>query len=1152
MASAAPRCPTCATPLSSGARFCPSCGVGLFEAPELETIKLATILFADIVGSTARAEFLSPDDARAEVAGFLQELSDEVRAEGGTIDRFEGDALMADFGIPKAREDDPLRAARAATKMLAQVEKWNETHPDQSPLRLRIGINTGPVSAGGALGSGLLVMGDAVNVAARIQDLAEANTILIGERTARAVEHAYLLEQLPPQMVKGKTEPLSLWQLGEERVLKDRSIAGLVEAPMIGRTLELEQMTARLQEVEQSRQPHWITIAGDPGMGKTRLLAEFVDQLAPRASYAVGHCLPHDQAAPLAPLNEILMAHIGTTPTDPLPLVEAALSKLLDELVTENFLEDRELSAHALLVTMGFTPQALEEAVDPRTIHEALISTWSSILTSVAAERPLVVVIEDLHWGDPALLGSLTEICEATRGPVLFVTSSRPTLLETKSALDLHDQHHEIVRLTPLDDDQTRELITAIGLQDEEAQELRERIGERAEGNPLFVEELMRRLVQEGDLVRVAEQWRINTDVQLDLPDSINALLHARMDLLDPTSTEVLRAAAVVGRFFTQDDVAHLVSRPDATQTIDALRAMGFIAGRSRLRFKHALIQEIVYDTIPATDRARLHHKTAQLIEEGAADLASVAFPLAHHYGTAFERLREDELRTKARHYSMIASRAAMASFALKTAEENGRRAIDLSESSGDTLEALENLGDICYLTGNGDGAWSSYLEIYKLRKAEEGGDPAAISRAASRAALTASRFAGTLHQEPPVEKVKALIDEGLKHAEKAGDLRARALLLSSRASLQISGRADLTPQAKEAASEAVRIAEELDDAVLLSGTLDVAGACLIPEGRWGEVERIERRRLDLLPQLSDAREIADTYGMMAWSCAYVGRYAEAVQHATSAIEFSRDGDAVAYAHGLTWRVCASFMTGDWDQALKDKKELQELMEQDARGSPVPFTLRGFAAGALCHDLRDEKEEANRCVRLIGKAESKGIARGAHEPLLAKLCVQRGDIDRALAILDSDPGGHSGKKEETKGLNLEVRCEALAAGEFWPEARSVVDEARSWSREAGLLALEFFADRLEGRAEAAEANYVIAAQLLRRSMEGFMALDAPWEEAWSQFLLGEVLAGAGKTQESIAVAGESLNLFTKLGSVTHMEAAQGLLTRLTAPQVSPS
>jgi class 3 adenylate cyclase len=348
------RCAKCGADLPASARFCPACGEPVEStAVAGEMLKLVTALFADVVGSTARAERMHPEDARALMADYFGAMSEEIRAEGGTVEKFVGDAIMAVFGVPSAHEDDPVRAIRAAHRMLARLERWNRDRPEGQQLSIRIGINTGEVVTAAEPAQDLLVTGDAVNVAARLEQAADAGQILIGERTARVAETWFELRPVEPLQLKGKSEEAMAWLVGAPReAVEPRGIEGL-PTPMVGRDRELDLLRTTFARVHEESAPHLVTVVGDAGVGKSRLVREFVGSLETDTKVVVGRCVAVCENITLWPFAEILKGEAVILENDPPEIAIAKVRTLVAEAVPGELAADRELTAAALALTIG-------------------------------------------------------------------------------------------------------------------------------------------------------------------------------------------------------------------------------------------------------------------------------------------------------------------------------------------------------------------------------------------------------------------------------------------------------------------------------------------------------------------------------------------------------------------------------------------------------------------------------------------------------------------------------------------------------------------------------------------------------------------------------------------------------------------------------
>lgn len=1145
----AAECSHCGTALVGGGRFCPSCGTpASVDEPPSETIKLVTVLFADVVGSTAMGERLAPEDTRAVIAEFFDAMTEEIRAQGGLVERLIGDAIMADFGIPVSREDDAIRAVRAARNMMARLERLNADKEEQARLGMRIGINTGAVSTGGSLGDQLLVMGDAVNVAARLEQAAAPGTIVIGERTARVVRGFFKLERLELLTAKGKSEGLTAFVVESE--IEGPSTRGPLSAPLVGRTAELNRLGSMLTGAEAQRVPHVAVVVGEPGVGKTRLVTEFVRGVERGAKTVTGRCLPYGEGVTLWPLREILRAEVGLLDNDPPGVALQKISKFVRELAPGGSGLRPEQITTSLGVTLGLEESfGTTDVLDPREVRRELVSSWRWMLTAMAEERPLVMVIEDLHWADPMMVEVLEDLVATVEGGVLIICTARPDPTAPHVHWATGVRNFSSLHLYPLSLEESVHLVSLLLGIDEVPGPFIDRILAAAEGNPFFIEEILHRLIDEGAVVPSDDGWHIAVDVaDISVPDNVQAVIQARIETLSADERRVLQHAAVIGRTFWATAVAELTGLPSIDDILTALARKQFVTllpassmrAESEFSFKHILIRDIAYESLPRAERGRAHAALARWVEtELGVRAAELTDLLAHHYERAYHWSRDEPLRRSARSYSLEAAGHALRRFAIRPAEVFGRQAVDLSRGSIERVEALEALGDLYALASKGEPAWETLVEALGEVTALVPIDDGALARLASKAAIVPTRFEASMDKVAlPAEDVERVIQAGLRSAPD-GDSRARTLLLVSKAFLRGAGYVPLDEEGHLAAEEALRSAERMKDVNLISAALDAVGQLKMADGRYGDADQVNGRRLELVSQLTETREVCDVYGVGAFLATYRGRYQDAVALATSAIERSRGIEPSDYWHGLIWRIQARFMAGDWDGALEDQTEL-ERDHHDSPHGPPGATMRGYGVAFLIRELRGEHDHAARYETIVrtyrDATKATGLTTAAPLALPARAFAHRGNAAEARDWLNLERtlyvGGH-----------LEAMCEVVAAQQDWGFGRRVVSLAREEAERGGLLALPFFADRLGGRMAAATGDNDEACTLLRRSATGFESLGAPWEAAWSSYLLAEVLAELGEP-EAESAAEYALEVFEQLRSNRELNAVSGLLARV--------
>jgi len=573
-----------------------------------EERKVVTVLFVDLVGFTSRSEQLDPEDVRAIQAPYFAQVRSAIESFGGTVEKYIGDAVMAVFGAPVAHGDDPERAVRAALAILERVD-----------LDVRIAVNTGEalvsLSANPAQGEGI-VSGDVVNTAARLQSAAPVNGVLVGGETYHATRTAIAYEQLEPVLAKGKQHPVPVWRALGPRVDLAGADSG---APMLGRVSELETLLGIWERVVADRRPQLVTLFGPAGIGKSRLSAEFTKAVQHQEGRVVwGRSLPYGEMTPYGSFAGQIKQMVGMFDTDE---TEAACAKL--ERAVEAALragDAREVAAHlAMLIGVG-----REGTVEDR---QTLFYSARRYVESLAAEQPTLLVFEDIHLAASSMLDLLEMLASRVRDvPLLLLTQARPELLSARPAWGGGLPAYAAVQLEPLAAEHTselaRHLFEAAGV---EAQRLTE-LAETAEGNPLFVEELVASLAE----------GRAETG---QLPTSIRNIVAARIDALPGAERDALLDASVAGKVFWPGAVGAATA-----ETLDALEGRDLIrrdpisrlgARHPQFTFKHQLIREVAYATLPRARRRARHEAIALFLEEAVAETGDVAPALGHHWHEA-------------------------------------------------------------------------------------------------------------------------------------------------------------------------------------------------------------------------------------------------------------------------------------------------------------------------------------------------------------------------------------------------------------------------------------------------------------------------------------------------------------------------------------
>ena len=653
-------CANCGRESPDDFAFCPACSAPLAPPDRQEVRKTVTVVFCDVTGSTAMGERLDPESLRRVMSRYFAEMRAALERHGGTVEKFIGDAVMAVFGVPAIHEDDALRAVRAAAEMREALEVLNkELERDHGvSLAARIGVNTGEVVAGDQPDT--LVTGDAVNVAARLEQAAEPGTVLIGEETLSLVRDAVVVEPVPPLEVKGKSEPLSAFRLVEVTA----GVAGFarrLDSPMVGRERELTRLRHAFEAAVADRSCQLFTILGTPGVGKSRLVEEFLGSLQ-GATVLRGRCLPYGEGITFFPVGEVVKEAAGLEDFDAPDEIERKICAVLGT-------DGPACSALAQLFAAAEHDSSVEETF------------WAvrSFLEAVAQTAPLAVVFDDIHWGEPTFLDLIEHITDwAREAPILVLCLARPDLLDERSGWGGGKFNATTISLEPLSDDECGDLIGNMLGRAALPDEARDRILAAAEGTPLFVEEMLSMLIDDGSLARDGDRW-VATGALSDLrvPPTIQALLAARLDQLTGDERAAIQRAAVCGKQFHVGAVTALLEadggdvRPILMSLVrrDLIRPdRSSLAGQDAFRFRHQLIRDAAYEAAPKALRAELHERFADWLE-GVGERRVEEFEeiLAYHLERAHRLLSElgplDEagrelgLRS-ARHYAASARRA--------------------------------------------------------------------------------------------------------------------------------------------------------------------------------------------------------------------------------------------------------------------------------------------------------------------------------------------------------------------------------------------------------------------------------------------------------------------------------------------------------------
>jgi class 3 adenylate cyclase/tetratricopeptide (TPR) repeat protein len=648
------RCPNCSQPVPDGARFCPACGTTLAARVDAAERRVVTAIFADLAGSTRLGEQLDAEILRNVVSEFFEIAGREIRGHGGSVEQFSGDAAVGIFGLTSSHEDDAERAVRTAMAIVKAIEPLQAAVHEQHRVGLdvHIGIESGEAVSGDPFAGGTSVTGDALNVAARLEKSAAPGQILVGPTTFAATKHAIAYEPIGDLALAGKSLPVAAYQpirfladIGEARGLGD------LKAPLLGRDEEMLQLLDTAERLNLDRKALLFTILGPPGIGKSRLAREASDRLAARGWRVLrGRCLPYGEGITYWPVAEMTRRAAGIT-------AEMGALEAVAHLVAAT--PDATVSDR-LAFAIGLTR---ESPVSGGGIDREIAWAFRRWVQAQASQQPLLLVFEDIHWAEPALL-DLIEYLATWSGdvPVLILCLSRPELLDKRPSWAAGRFQASRIMLQPLSRQESAALVAALlnveGLPDK----LRSEMLERADGNPLFVEEMIRMLLDDGTIIREGDRWTAAPSVKdVEVPHTVEALIRARLDTLPRAERTALQAGAVVGRSFERQMLEQLLDDRSGLDAVlenlllrDLISEEATLGAQATYRFKHILVRDVAYGTLPKSRRAALHSRVADGLQALPADRAVELIEIrAYHleeavkleselHGRASDALREE------------------------------------------------------------------------------------------------------------------------------------------------------------------------------------------------------------------------------------------------------------------------------------------------------------------------------------------------------------------------------------------------------------------------------------------------------------------------------------------------------------------------------
>jgi class 3 adenylate cyclase/tetratricopeptide (TPR) repeat protein len=856
-----PRCAICGQDNPGGFRFCGACGAPLAAPPRApaEERRLVTVLFCDLVGFTARSDQADPEDVGALLRPYHTRLRTEIERLGGTLDKFIGDGVMAVFGAPVAHEDDPERAVRCALGMLAASAELQ--------LTVRIGITTGEALVRpGVARQTEGVVGDVVNTASRLQGVAPAGGVVVGEATFRATSRVFDYQELGPVPVKGKADPVPVW-----RLLAARSRTGIeairrAGTPFVGRKAELDLLEGLFERTLADRTVRLVTVVGEPGVGKSRFVSELatsVDDRPKLVTWRQGRCLPYGDGITFWALGEIVKAQAGILDSDPPAEVTGKLRAALDTLLPDP--PEREWLRARLAPLLGIAgPDAVKAERDE------LFAAWRRFVEAMASDHPLVLVVEDLHWADPAMLEFLQHLVERSADlPLLIVATARPELLERHPGWGDGTPAATRIPLGALTDLEVARLVASLVGRAVLPFGVQALLLERAGGNPLYAEEFARLLADQG----LVADGEVATVPDIPVPETVHGLIAARLDALAPEVRALVQDAAVVGRVFWPGAVAAMDGGGGGEAVQAALAELerkqlvqrshtSSVQHQDEYVFWHALVRDVAYAQIPRAGRARRHQAVAEWVEavagERVGDLAEV---VAHHYGQALTYARAanepqaliDKLVEPTRRFLVLAGDRTI-NLDLDRARAYYRQAVELGQPRDpERPHLLVRTGRVAFQSGDYPEAVAVYEEAIADLRAS--GDLQGLG-------ATLGRLATVLWNQGDTRRANAVLTEAIELLEREppGPELASAYV-------RMAGDRVVAGHASEAlgwADKALALADELGGPPRIRPrALDVRGMARCDLGDFGGMDDL-RAGLALGLELGSGYDTAVLYSNLA------------------------------------------------------------------------------------------------------------------------------------------------------------------------------------------------------------------------------------------------------------------------------------------------
>jgi predicted ATPase/class 3 adenylate cyclase len=1141
-------CPSCGTPNPPGQRFCGECGTKLAEsAPQEREIakanaagarepptterRLVSVLFADLVGFTPFAESRDPEEVRDLLSRYFDASRQIIGRYGGAVEKFIGDAVMAVWGTPIAHEDDAERAVRAALELTATVRGLGEEVG--GTLQARAGVLTGEAAVAlGAEGQGM-VAGDLVNTASRVQSVAPPGSVFVGESTMRSTDAVIAYDDAGKFELKGKAEPVELWRALHVAGLRRATVRSVVLEPLFtGRDRELRLIKELFHDSAEHRRAQLVSVQGVGGIGKSRLSWEFnkyIDGLVDDVWWHQGRCLAYGDGVAFWALAEMVRGRAGIVEDEE---SSSALTKVRASVV-EHVPDpsERRFVAPRLAHLLG-----LEEAGTGD--QENLFSACRIFFERLAEAGPIVMVFEDIQWADSALLDFIEYLVDWSRDhPIFVLTLSRPELADRRPTWGAGTRNFTSIFLEPLAPDQMDSLLRdpVPGLPDE----LRERILERAEGVPFYAVETVRMLIDRGVLVRDDGGYRLQGSVEtLEVPETLQALIAARLDGLAAEERRLLQDASVLGRTFTRQGLVAITALPDTEvesllaslvrKEVLSISSDPLLSDRGQYGFLQDLVKKVAYDTMSKRERKSRHLAAAAYLRS-VADEDEIVEVVASHYLDAYRAAPEADdaggIKAEALEMLQKASERAASLGANEEAQRHAEHAIDLSDAPETTAELHERAGIIAAVRLDVNAATEHFRSSIAMFEAQGATHPAA---------RVSARLAERMWEGGRLE-------EGLDLMNRAIDILATEAPDEDLAWLAAQlGRftffAGDPQRGSERIERALEIAEALDLPEVLSQALNTKGLILHYNDRMTEGLALMRTALAVALEHDKPSAALRAYNNLADLTMNADRYAEGARYLEEGLTLARKVGNRYWESVFLGFLYPKYALGLWDEAVAMMNELPPEWFSHTRGAfNQGYVAFGVALSVHRGDLEQAARHLERFAQLDASADMQD--RSEYSCGKARLLLAQGDAAGALRSAEAGMSGqqalswsdHRVKESVVVALEAAFAVDDLAkAVELLDVVRASAPARRTHFLHAQSMRFGARLAAVRDEPEAVEAGFKGAVGLFRE-------MAFPFWMAVTLLEHGEWLADQGRPSDAGARLSEARTIFEGLGARPWLE-----------------